>query len=88
MSDKEFVKQQSMTLCWCCSRAVGHCSWSANLIPVKGWVAKPVVKQTTTSYIVMQCPLFDRDSTNYGLRRLPREKENTYNNIDINSYCD
>lgn len=79
---------QSQTLCWCCSRAVGHCSWSADLVPVKGWVAKPVVKQTMTSYIVMQCPLFDRDSTNYGLRRLPREKENTDNNIDINSYCD
>ena len=82
---KGFSKEPSSTICWCCSRATGGCSWSDNLMPVKGWTAKPVIKNTTNSYIVMNCPLFNRDSTNYGLRRLPRE-EDTYNNSNYSDY--
>jgi len=85
---KEFSKEHSNTLCWMCSRAIGKCSWSAYFRPVKGWVAKEVIKTNTTSYIVEECPLFQRDATEYGLRRLSSEKEDTYNNTNYYNYCD
>lgn len=55
------------TLCWDCANAVpdkkGHgCSWSRDLIPVKGWTAKQG-KYNQSSYRVEKCPEFKVDDT-------------------------
>ena len=63
----------NMTLCWDCGRATGECSWSARLVPVEGWVAKPTKKTTysgeESSYIVQECPQFVRDAIGHGAKR-------------------
>ena len=58
------------TICWDCKRATGFCSWSEKFIPVEGWKATPtkvkiVNRQNgenifTDSFIVHECPLFER----------------------------
>ncbi len=51
------------TLCWDCAKALGECSWANDLVPVEGWVAKPVKKKDgIDSYCVFECPLFERDA--------------------------
>ena len=49
-------------LCWRCKNSCGTCSWSRNLMPVKGWVAEPsVIKQQGIklhTYKVIECPQF------------------------------
>lgn len=72
------VNQSPRTICWDCSRACGDCPWSSEAQPVEGWSAmKTQVKlhcETarrepvyTDSYVVLSCPMFSRDSYEYGL---------------------
>ena len=69
-----------MTLCWDCAKAVGHCSWSADLKPVEGWTATPTRKKLRKdlefeSFVVYDCPEFKRDAFCNGLKRY-KENEN------------
>ena len=67
----------SMTLCWDCKRATGGCSWSARLKPVKGWTAKETKKDSPfSSYIVEDCPLFERDAIRGGAARYKKDDIN------------
>lgn len=67
-------KMPKSTLCWDCANATGNCSWSEELIPVENWTAQEVVKtepeRVYTTYIVLECPEFIRDSWYYGLKKL------------------
>lgn len=67
------------TLCWDCANALGGCSWaSPEHVPVRGWIAARYDMRTMyggmehlyESYIVIQCPEFDRDAWMAGSRRL------------------
>ena len=63
-----------MTLCWDCARACGGCEWSRAVDPepVPGWTARPTVNGNgTESYLVEDCPLFERDAWDGGTRRTP-----------------
>ena len=65
---------RQQTLCWNCAKAVGYCPWSQDLEPIPGWTAFPTQKQThgnthSSSYLVIECPLFKRDALNNGLKR-------------------
>lgn len=60
-------------LCWDCKNSTGGCPWSAELKPVKGWVAEPSLKQTIETYFIKECPLFVRDSYNCGLERMKKK---------------
>lgn len=60
------------TICWDCANACGGCSWSDHWqhSPVDGWTAirsditgKDV---TVESYIVLDCPEFERDAEGKG----------------------
>lgn len=71
--------QKRQTLCWDCSKAAtGECAWSQrdDFGPVNGWKAIPTeinVSQkdiAIRSYIVIECPDFDRDSREFGQRRI------------------
>lgn len=58
------------TICWDCKKATGFCSWSEKFIPVEGWKATPTIvkiannygknKTFDDSFIVHECPLFER----------------------------
>lgn len=72
------------TLCWKCSKSCGNCSWSERFQPVKGWTAIKTRlycdrgeynDRTTESYIVIDCPLFDDDTAQYGqpIKLYPRD---------------
>lgn len=65
------------TICWSCKCATNPegttCSWSADGVPVKGWVAEKgyifriPIKETgehiiAQAYTVISCPLYERDS--------------------------
>lgn len=64
-----YTKNES-TICWDCKKATGFCSWSEDFTPVEGWKATPTrVKISnrqngedifTDSFIVHECPLFER----------------------------
>ena len=66
----EYVKRDE-TLCWSCEHACGGCSWSDDLVPVKGWVAqsKPIHVGRTQfteardeeSYFVFSCPRYKKE---------------------------
>ncbi len=68
-------RQKSMqTICWDCKNAYGGCSWSEYKVqqPVEGWKATPKLLdgngqriQPIQSYIVHECPLFEKDDTYY-----------------------
>ena len=56
----------NINICIDCVKSCGLCSWSANLIPVAGWTAKPRKKRThcgnfVQGYHITACPLFERD---------------------------
>lgn len=67
-----FSKEQE-TLCWCCEKTLGCCSWSNDFTPVEGWDATPTVlncgthrlssgeekTNTIDSYCVHDCPEFE-----------------------------
>lgn len=62
------------TLCWDCAKATGGCSWCDEFKPVKGWTAKKTEIKVQSgnnlkSYVVIDCPLFERDAYNMGQRR-------------------
>lgn len=61
------------TICWDCKKACCGCSWSAEFKPVKGWVATPakiksIQGQYQGSFIVHECPQFERDATGFGMK--------------------
>lgn len=60
------------TLCWDCANACGRCNWSQRFEPVDGWAA--AYNEKYDSYCVTDCPEFERDALNGGLRRLPEKK--------------
>ena len=73
------------TLCWDCANATGGCSWAdhGDHTPVNGWTAKETTlkchspssnNETTSSFIVIDCPEFIRDAEGHGARRIG-EKE-------------
>ena len=64
------AKKRENTKCFQCQNAVPSktrgCSWSKNLIPVKGWEAIPRIyrvggKTSGVSYRVVSCPEFIPD---------------------------
>ena len=68
------------TICWDCRKARGGCTWSAELEPVEGWEAEPTVRKPGTkdemhSFIVYDCPEFERDAWNGGAERLAEHEE-------------
>lgn len=56
------------TLCWDCKNAVGWCSWSREFEPVNGWDAE--YKPNLDSYLVNDCPEFERDACCSGMKRI------------------
>ena len=62
------------TICWDCAHATNKdcvCSWAWYLEPVEGWKAVPTKKESgNKSYIVIECPLFERDAFGGGTKRL------------------
>lgn len=58
------------TICWNCKNACGGCSWSKEFKPVEGWDAtySPVMyargydykREFKESYVVHECPEFER----------------------------
>lgn len=66
----------TQSLCWDCKKAVTcECSWADNFTPVEGWKAVPTVKKPykgrpMKSFLVYECPEFERDATDGGLKRL------------------
>ena len=74
------------SLCWDCKRACCGCSWSQSFTPIRGWVATPTklklhnergvkTPKFTTTYVVHECPQFERDATGFGMKWT--EKPNT-----------
>ena len=69
------------TKCWDCAKAASHgCTWSASLQPVEGWTAVPTEKylvkgQKIKSFLVTDCPEFERDAWNGGALRLDEYDE-------------
>ena len=70
-----------LTLCWNCAHATHPdvCPWVERFEPVPGWKAeKTYLMQDTPSpyesYLVVECPLFERDGYFGGMkrRRMPR----------------
>ena len=75
MIDEKFIS--SGTLCWDCANSTGNCSWSARLVPVKGWKAIETKKNTAlSSFVVLECPKFERDSYSNGTIRLKKDEKN------------
>ena len=75
------TEPQSKTLCWECRKAATkECSWARAFEPVEGWEAVRVPERCHSngqrvegSYIVKQCPEFERDSCEHGLKRWKKE---------------
>ena len=90
MEDITGVKKNPATLCWDCANATGGCPWSKRLRPVKGWKAihtkKMLYGGIHDSYIVLECPLFERDAVGSGLRRYKEEKVSEPQKDDIEIY--
>ena len=64
------------TICWECKNATGGCSWTQSFIPVTGWKAtiiKPTSTKPYSTYIVEECPEFERDAYDGGIKRIPKE---------------
>ena len=71
-------KKGQPTLCWDCSKATGGCPWADYGRPVKGWTAREIQKSSSKpylSYVVYNCPLFDRDAMCGGLKRYKKGKD-------------
>ena len=67
-----YVTQNS--LCWDCANATNKsyaCSWAWHLKPVEGWTAIPTKKESgQNGFLVIECPLFERDAFGGGTKRL------------------
>ena len=66
------------TLCWDCSKATGGCRWADEFKPVRNWDARKIERKDHSdrpmyTYLVLDCPEFDRDACGFGQKRL-REK--------------
>lgn len=70
MSEAKKCFNKKPTLCWDCANYAHGCSWSENLIPVKGWTAVPIHGKVFDTYHVDACPLFERDAYNGGAIRI------------------
>ena len=60
--NKKLKPKYTDALCWHCKNACGGCSWSRNLIPIKGWKAKEIKNASYSvikSYKVIECPDFE-----------------------------
>lgn len=65
------------TLCWDCTKAVGGCAWSTLFKPIEGWKAQEIKATSTkpyTTYLVEECPEFERDAYSGGTVRPYRTK--------------
>ena len=69
------------TLCWDCRKAIDGCCWSDHWqhTPVPGWTAVETLVRMNNdtyarSYIVQQCPEFERDAFGGGLHRISGEE--------------
>lgn len=55
---------KSNTICWDCEKCGGGCSWSHDLIPVKGWKAETDYTlfhgKRDNSYTVLECPEYEK----------------------------
>lgn len=51
--------------CWSCRNAISGCSWSEELTPVKGWIAKPLMVKdgegNIRTYKIIYCPLYKHE---------------------------
>ena len=59
-------------LCWSCTNACGACSWSAELLPVKGWTARVVPREWSrveTTYAITACPLYVKEPARKKVKR-------------------
>lgn len=63
-------KGHKFTQCWDCAKATGGCSWSQEYVPVEGWEAIPTRKKTFDSFLILDCPEFERDAILGGLKRV------------------
>lgn len=77
-------KRFLFSICWDCHKATGKCSWSEKLKPVKGWKATPTQRELYggiyKSYIVLECPEFERDAWKFGTVRYKNEDESMSEN--------
>ena len=71
------MNNHRQTPCWDCAKATGGCSWSDHWehSPVPGWNAietrlKWNYEANDCSFIVIECPEFERDASNGGAYRL------------------
>ena len=48
------------SLCWDCKNATGGCEWSQSFTPVDGWSAIQSVAGESDSYLVLECPKFEK----------------------------
>lgn len=63
---------KTMQLCWDCKKACCGCMWSLAGEPIPGWTATPTVDANgVKSYLVTECPEFERDAWDGGTRRTP-----------------
>ena len=57
-------QEENEQLCWRCKNACGGCSWSKELLPVKGWKAESTIIKDSMgdfeSYKIKRCPEFVR----------------------------
>lgn len=74
-------KKPMFSICWDCHKATGGCRWSEDHKPVKGWTAKPIQRDiyggTYKSYVVLECPEFERDAWRYGLVRYKADENDS-----------
>ena len=82
MQDKRYVPKPR-TLCWDCAKAMGGCSWSNHWDhePVPGWKAEKVELKVERgvfieSYVVIDCPEFDRDACMGGAYKFRKNVKN------------
>lgn len=63
------------SICWDCRKASGLCDWTDHWkhMPIPGWQAEKTFLrckgELTESYLVIECPEFDRDAYNGGKDR-------------------
>lgn len=55
---------QSIQLCWSCSKFAGGCRWTKHFLPVEGWTATPKPyrhggDRETVTYSIMECPEYE-----------------------------
>ena len=54
-------KMRPDSLCWDCKNSTTNgCSWAKSFTPVDGWKAIPSVAGESDSYLVLECPKFEK----------------------------